>query len=170
MKKRVLFIPAVMFVILVFHTPVSAEEVRVVKIVPDSHSVYISVIGNGHVEAGGGNIKNGRLNLSRQEAQEYVIEADEGNVIEKLYYNGEDKTGLLSGNKFTAEPITADSRMIVIFRRDPQTKYDRSLTEPDEEYFLTGENGDTVLLAAVLLISLGGAAAVYILRGKNRNK
>lgn len=170
MKRRLIMFCYAFLICVVLSLSVSAEEISLMTIVPDSHEVFISVVGDGFVKADNDRIIHGKLTVRHQKAQEYCFISEGGYKLEKLFYNGKDVTAQVIEDRFIAAPLTSDSRMTVYFTKSMGPEKDVSSVSPDDDFFLTGESERSAVFIVIFLVSFGAIAACLIIRKKRADK
>lgn len=161
LSKPVMFLMlAVIF--LTAAVTVHAESAFINTEVPYSHLVSVDIIGKGTVTAGGSMTDNGFV-VERHNRQKYTFTACDGYRLERVIYDGEDITGNITEDIFTADGIDHDICMTVIFTPIADTPH----IHPDSSLvFVTGEDRSlTEFFIAVLFLS---AALILYCSGRER--
>ena len=157
MKKILCFLCTLFLLIGVSITAFAQDTVLQTEI-PNSHTVT--------VESNGGRISlegvvcKAAVSVERHKEQSYRIIPDDGKLVDKVLYNGEDVTDKVIRNVFTAPKLVRDAELSVTYKDAPaasdERKYEIHGTVEDE-------NGDPL---SGVTVDIGGKTEVTDEKGK----
>lgn len=134
----------------------------------------ITFISNGgRIEEGGHNLE-GTEAFDRRSVHTFHIIPDEGKVIDKVLYGGEDVTSQVRDNHFTTPPLTKDTTFTVMYKETGTTF--EPVSEPTKPYTSipqgseTTNTGDTATASVFVTATVTAVSAIFILILANRRK
>ena len=129
----------------------------------------ITFISDGGRIEEGGNDTHGTVAFERRSVHTFHIIPDEGKVIDKVLYGGEDVTAQIKDGYFTTPPLTRDMTLEVFYK---ESKPESSISESsvsqssDIKPVVTGDSTNIFALAMLLIFIV--SAVLTILTGKRK--
>ncbi len=117
-----LTLAAIILSLFLFSPVAAAEELVITTVVPDTHSVTVSVGSGGSVSVCGVSYTGTQeLEIKRQTATQYRIVPGAGYTLDKVTYNGNDVKSRVINGVFTADELVHDASLVVTFKQVPGT-------------------------------------------------
>ena len=150
--KKILCVLCTLLLLMGMSVPAFAQETVLNAEIPKTHMVTVESA-DGRV-ALDGVVCKGTAEVERHKEQNYRIIPDDGKVIDRVLYNGEDVTEELVKGVFTAPRLVRDAELVVTYKDAPPAP-------DDKKYDISGtlEDGDGNPIPGVT-VEIGGKTDV----------